>query len=107
MGYNIISVCCPCAVIEYGCHLYSFDTAVYTVTETARFRTASAAGAMVAQKLNRIGTPSQTFGNSNGNWKCEDAEVSWNGKYWLAKLAWTRSGSDDGWDEDLYGSAEQ
>ena len=85
----------------------SFDTAVYTVTETARFRSASAAGAMVAAKLNRIGAPTETFGNSNGNWKCDDAEVSWNGKYWLAKLSWTRSDNDDGWDEDLYGSGEE
>ncbi len=82
----------------------SFDTAVYTVTETARFRSASTAGTMVAEKLNRIGAPTQTFGNPNGNWKCDDAEVSWSGKYWLAKLTWTRSGTDDGWDEDLYGS---
>ena len=85
----------------------SFDVAVYTVTETARFRTPAAAGAMVAAKLNRIGAPTETFGNSNGNWKCDDAEVSWNGKYWLAKLTWTRSADDDGWDADLYGSAEQ
>ena len=84
----------------------SFDTAVYTVTETASFRTAAEAGAMVAAKLNRIGAPTETFGNSNGNWKCDDAEVSWNGKYWLAKLSWTRSGDDDGWDGDLYGTAE-
>ena len=83
----------------------SFDIAVYTVTETARFRTAAAAGAMVAAKLNKIGTPAQTFGNTSGNWKCDDAEVSWNGKYWLAKLTWTRSGDDDGWDAELYGSA--
>ena len=82
----------------------SFDIAVYTVTETARFRTAAAAGAMVAAKLNKIGTPAQTFGNSNGNWKCDDAEVSWNGKYWLARLTWTRSADDSGWDSDLYGS---
>ena len=81
----------------------SFDIAVYTVTETARFRTASAAGAMVASKLNRLGTPSETFGNSGGNWKCDDAEVSWNGKYWLARLSWTSSANSDGWDEDLYG----
>ena len=84
----------------------SFDTAVYTITETARFRTAATAGAMVAAKLNRIGTPSTTFGNANGSWKCDDAEVAWNGKYWLAKLSWTRSGEDGGWDEDLYGSAD-
>ena len=85
----------------------SFDTAVYTVTESARFRTASAAGAMVAAKLNKIGAPSQTFGNSNGNWKCDDAEVSWSGKYWIAKLTWIRSADDSGWDSELYGSAEQ
>ena len=82
----------------------SFDTAVYTVTETARFRTASAAGAMVAAKLNKIGTPMEDFGLTGGNWKCDDAEVSWNGKYWLARLTWTRSGDDRGWDPDLYGS---
>ena len=83
----------------------SFDTAVYTVTEAARFRTASAAGSMVAAKLNKIGAPSETFGNSNGNWKCDDAEVSWSGKYWIAKLTWTRSADDSGWDSELYGSA--
>ena len=83
----------------------SFDTAVYTVTEAARFRTAAAAGAMVAAKLNRVGTPSETFGNSSGNWKCDDAEVTWGGKYWVARLTWTRSADDDGWDGDLYGSA--
>lgn len=81
----------------------SFDTAVYTVTEVARFRSASAAGTMVAAKLNRIGAPAQTFGNACGSWKCDDAEVSWNGKYWLARLTWTRSADENGWDEDIYG----
>ena len=82
----------------------SFDTAVYTVTETARFRSASTAGAMVAAKLNKIGAPVETFGNSGGDWKCDDAEVSWRGKYWIARLTWTHSGDDAGWDADLYDS---
>ena len=83
----------------------SYDVAVYTVTETARFRTASAAGAMVAGKVNKIGTPTETFVSDTGgwNWKCDGAEVSWSGKYWLARLTWTRSGDENGWDEDLYG----
>ena len=85
----------------------SFDTAVYTVTETARFRTAAAAGAMVAAKLNKIGTPTEDFGlTGGGDWKCDDAEVSWSGKYWLARLTWTRSGDDRGWDPDLYGDGD-
>ena len=80
----------------------SYDVATYTITETARFRSASTAGRMVAGTINRIGSPSSTFGITGGNWKCDDAEVSWNGRYWLARLTWTRS-DGDGWDEELYG----
>ena len=84
----------------------SYDLATYTVIETARFRSASRAGRMVAGTLNRLGTPDNTFGISGGRWKCDDAEVSWNGKYWIARLTWTRSGDDSGWDTDLYGSGD-
>ena len=80
----------------------SFDVAVYTITESARFESAAHAGRMVAGKLNKIGTPSETFGITGGNWKCDSANVSWQGKYWLATLTWTRSGDDAGWDRDLY-----
>ena len=80
----------------------SYDAAAYTVVETARFRTATTAGRMVADVLNRIGTPANTFGISGGSWKCDDAEVSWNGKCWIARLTWTRS-DGSGWDPELYG----
>lgn len=79
-----------------------YDLAVYTVIETARFRSAARAGKMVAGTLNRIGAPSNTFGISGHNWKCDDAEVSWRNNCWVAQLTWTCGGDSD-WDTDLYG----
>ena len=79
-----------------------YDIAVYSVTETAKFRSAKQAGQMVANVLNKIGSPNNNFGISGGNWKCDDATVSWDGKRWLATLTWTRSGDESGWDTDLY-----
>lgn len=81
----------------------NYDVAVYTVTESARFKSADAAGKMVANVLNKIGSPENDFGIKDGNWKCDDASVSWSGKYWLATLTWTKSGDDKGWNEKLYG----
>jgi len=81
----------------------NFDVATYSITESARFGSAAAAGRMVADYLNRIGSPSETFGITGGDWKCDNATVAWTGKYWLATLTWTRSGDDQGWDRDLYG----
>ena len=80
----------------------SYDIATYTITETVRCGTHADAGAFVVGKLNKIGAPNSTLGITGGNWKCDDAEVSWAGKYWVARLTWTRSGDDDGWDSDLY-----
>lgn len=77
------------------------EVSTYTVTETARFRSAKAAGRMVAKTLNQIGKPVEDFGNDVGNWKCDDATVAWNGKYWLATLTWTLSGDAKGWDREL------
>ena len=80
----------------------SFDVGVYSITETAKFRSAKQAGQMVANTLNTIGAPENTFGITGGDWKCDDATVSWDGKRWLATLTWTRSGDDLGWDSDFY-----
>jgi len=80
----------------------SYDAATYSITESARFGTAKAAGRMIANTLNKIGMPNETFGITGGNWKCDDAGVSWSGKYWVATMTWTRSGNDEGWDKDLY-----
>ena len=82
----------------------SYDIATYTITETIRCGTHATAGAFVVGKLNKIGAPHSTLGVTGGNWKCDDAEVSWQGKYWIARLTWTRSGDNDGWDTDLYES---
>lgn len=80
----------------------SYDIATYSVTESARFRTASAAGKMIANTLNKIGKPDNCFNITGGDWKCDDASVSYTGSYWLATLTWTLSGNDKGWDKDLY-----
>ena len=85
----------------------SYDVAVYVVRESIRCRTDVAAGALVAGKLNKIVTPSFDFGigkkdAGNWNWKCDDAGVSWTGKYWLATLSYTRSGDKKGWNTKLY-----
>ena len=82
----------------------SFDWATYTITERAKLSSARAAGKMVKNKLNKIGKPVTTFGITGGNWKCDHASVRWNGNCWVAQLVWTRSGDDEGWDSDLYGS---
>jgi len=74
----------------------------YTIEETAKFSNMSRAGAMVTGKINSIGTPSKTFGITGGNWKCDDATVSYRDGAWFATLTWTRSGNDKGWDKDLY-----
>ncbi|MBO4631753.1 MAG: hypothetical protein J5858_07505 [Lentisphaeria bacterium] len=81
----------------------SYDVAVYTVTETAKFKSAKAAGKMVAMCLNKIGFPNETFGITGGDWKCDDATVSYNGSRWYATLTWTRSGDDKGWYKEIYG----
>ena len=81
----------------------TYDVAVYSITETVKCRSCNAAGALVANQLNKIGTPTYTLGITGGDWKCDNAAVSWNGKAWLATLTWTRSGNSKGWDKDLYG----
>lgn len=101
----------PASDTEFGWILFrgptkpgtdSFEWPTPTVTESARFRTAKAAGDFVGSKINEIGKPSETFGYFSGHvWKCDDATVSWTGQYWLATLTWV--GSPGLWDDDLYG----
>lgn len=80
----------------------SYDVATYSITESARFGSPTSAGNFVSNRLNKIGSPSTTFSISGGTWKCDDASVSWSGKYWLATLTWTKSGNDKGWNTKLY-----
>ena len=83
----------------------SYDIATYTITETAKFSSAKKAGEMIAGNLNKIGKPTEDFGltPSGYNWKCDSAEVSYNGGDWFANLTWTRSGDDKGWIQEIYG----
>ena len=78
----------------------SIDKAVYSVTETARHRSAKSAGRDVQNKLNNIAKPDNDFEIKDGDWKCDDAQVFWNGKYWLATLTWTNSPT--GWNKEMY-----
>lgn len=80
----------------------AYDVATYSITETAKYKTAAAAGNAVAGKLNHIGSPSEIFGISGGNWKCDDASVQYDGKRWLGTVTWTRSGDNRGWDTEIY-----
>ena len=80
----------------------TYDIAVYSITETAKFQSANAAGKFASGSLNAIGSPGTTFGISGGDWKCDDASVFYDGEAWFATLTWTLSGDKDGWDKDLY-----
>jgi len=82
----------------------SYDLATYSITETAKFKSARAAGRMIGNIINQIGKPTEDFGMtpSGYNWKCDGASVSYNGKAWYATITWTRSGDNKGWDTDLY-----
>lgn len=80
----------------------SYDVATYSIIITTKFSSASAAGKRVANELNHIGAPAETFGISGGNWKCDDAAVHYDGSAWYATCTWTRSGGDEGWDSELY-----
>ena len=37
-----------------------------------------------------------------GNWKYDEASISFNGKYWVANSVFTRSGDEKGWDTEIY-----
>ena len=80
----------------------TFDIAVYSVTETAKYSSSSAAGKAVAKQLNKIGSPGNSFGISGGNWKCDDASVFYDGQDWFSTCTWTLSGNSKGWDKEIY-----
>lgn len=80
----------------------SYDRCLYTLTESARFRTFALATAAVSGKANKTGTPTNNPGSPfvDGNWKCDRAQVEWTGEFWRATLTWTYS--PDGWNPTLY-----
>ena len=80
----------------------SYDRCLYTLTESARYRTYALAVTAIAGKANKTGTPTNNPGSPfvNGNWKCDRAQVEWTGEFWRATLTWTYS--PDGWNSTLY-----
>lgn len=80
----------------------SYDRALYTQTESARFRTRAEAVASISQYANKTGTPINDPGSPfvAGKWKCDRATVEWTNEYWRATLTWTYS--PDGWNSTLY-----
>ena len=81
----------------------SYDRALFTQTESVRFRSYYLACQAIASKLNKIGTPNyNNYGSAfeSGKWKCDRATIQWTGEYWLATLTWTYS--PDGWNTTLY-----
>ena len=96
-GYNWIVLKTP-TMAGYQ----SYDRCLYTLTESARYRTYANAVAAIAGKANKTGTPTNNPGSPfvNGNWKCDRAQVEWTGEFWRATLTWTYS--PDGWNSTLY-----
>ena len=80
-----------------------YDWAVFVVTESARYRSANSAGSAIDKNINTITAPSNTFGLSWGDWKLDEASVSYDGHSWIATCTYTHSGDSEGWDTDIYG----
>lgn len=78
-----------------------YDLSIYVVTESAAFRSASAAGNFISKKMNRIDSPSEDF-NLGGEWKLDDCSVQRDGSNgkWIASNTYSRA--VDEWDKDLY-----
>ena len=82
-----------------------YDIATYIIRESVKCRSASTAGNIVCGKLNAITSPGEDFGIASavgGEWKCDGANIRWDGKNWIADLTYTLSGDSSGWDERLY-----
>lgn len=54
-----------------------YDLACFVVTESAKYRSASAAGSAVSKRINKIVDPGEDFNISGGNWKMDEANVSY------------------------------
>ena len=79
----------------------SVDMATWTVTETVKVRNFSDGIKLCGDRLNKIVAP--IYGPAaRGNWKCDDVNLGWGGKYWLVTMNYTLSGNAKGWDTDFY-----
>ena len=82
----------------------TYDYPVYEITESSRYSNKNKAGWAVQHRAGRISSPTLgTFGISYGNWLCEGATISYDGKDWVSTCTYVHS--PDGWDTDLYSSS--
>ena len=79
----------------------SVDMATWTVTETVKVRSYKDGVTLCKDRLNKIVAPIYSP-KVTGNWKCDDVNLDWGGKYWLVTMTYTLSGNEKGWDTDFY-----
>lgn len=79
---------------------------VYELTESSKHSSKKQAAWAVAKKAGRIAEPEEgDFDITKkyyGNWRCDGATISYDGKYWIAECHYTYSPDKKGWDRDLY-----
>lgn len=91
----------------------SWDYHTYQITESGEYHNEREAAWATETLLDRVrATPllgdfglSQVLPGSGWTWKCDDANVEFDGKHWVASLVWTLSGDASGWDPDFYDPA--
>lgn len=80
----------------------NYDFQCYVVTESAKYNSPNDAGNAISKTINTITPPETTFNITGGNWKHDEASVSYDGKRWIATSTYTHSGDSAGWDSELY-----
>ena len=82
------------------------EMCVYELTESSKHSSQKQAGWAIAKKCGHIAKPENgDFGITDkyvGNWLCEGASISYDGKYWIAELHYLYSPSKKGWDSQIY-----
>ena len=78
----------------------SYDLSYFVVTVSAAYRTSSAAGSAIATAINTVTQNFQYDFGLGGEWKLDDATVSYQGNKWIGTNTWTRA--VDAWDGRLY-----
>lgn len=88
-----------------------FDWSTYTITETGKHSNKNKAGWVTAEALNSIVAEPELgdFGLTaklGGDWKVDDVDVYYDGKYWIANRVYAMSGDANGWNKVLYGDED-
>lgn len=86
-----------------------YQVPTYELTESSKHNSQKQAGWATAKKAGKIAVPKNgdfsIVKNYGGNWLCEGASISFDGKFWIANCTYVWS--PDGWDKDLYDYEEK